>query len=229
MARVKLSPIISAINGKLGNVVFQENKSGIILRERIKPRNPNTAAQVASRSRLASVKTAWQVLTTANRDSWIALAQFFNKKTKFNQQKSLTAYELFIQHNAVRDQGNFDILENTTLFVDNVDAFTAELRITVGGLLNIELEAIGMDFTSNIAFYLSRPFRASASIPKSELRFIGTFVNDGSTNDITTKYQELFKTIPTPDQIVLVKMVGFAQESGWISRVDINKGSFVQL
>lgn len=227
MARVKLSPIISSINGKLGNAVFQGGKSGIILREKVKPRNLNTAKQVAARNRLSTIKRVWQNLTTTQKNSWLSFASFYLKKTKFNSTKVLTGYELFIQYNTVRVQGDFDPLETTTFETTSIDLVEIDLSLPISTQLTVQIDIIPEDEVDNYALYMSKPFRQSSSIAKSEVRFIKSNPNPQTTLDITQLYLDLFARLPVVGEKVLVKTIGFSSTSGWNSKPNFQEKSFV--
>jgi hypothetical protein len=218
MARIKLSPLITSINGKLGNAVFQGGKSGIILRQKVTPRKTDTSKQVAARNRLATVKSTWQNLNDTQRDSWISFASFYQKKTKFNSTKILTPYEVFMQHNTIRYQGDYDILEQTTFEVTSVDMVDIEIYFDSPIILMLSLAMVPEDFIDNVAVYITKPFRKSAAIAKSELRFLTAELNPIQDLDITSKYLDLFKKLPELGQKVLVKMIGFSETSGWTSK-----------
>lgn len=218
MARIKLSPLISSINGKLGNAVFQGGKSGIILREKVVPRNQNTTKQVAARNRLSTVKRAWQHLSTSASDTWKSFASFYQKKTKFNSTKILTAYEVFMQHNTVRFQGDYDILEITTFEISSVDLVSTNLTLPIPNQLTLDLAMVPEDDIDNVAIYISKPFRQSASIAKSEVRFLLSQANPLELTDITALYLELFKRLPKSGEKVLIKSIGFSTNSGWTSK-----------
>lgn len=218
MARIKLSPIISSINGKIGNAVFQGGKSGLILRERVIPRVRNTSKQIQARNRLSTIKTAWQSLNTTQKDSWVAFSAFYKKKTKFNNTKILTPYELFIQHNAIRFQGNYDILETTTFELSSVDEIDMNLALTTPEILRYTVSIIPEDFIDNVAVYMSKPFKQSANIAKSEVRFLMSDANPIDPRDITGIYLDLFKRLPSSGEKVLIKIIGFSSTSGWNSK-----------
>lgn len=218
MARIKLSPFISSINGKLGNAVFQAGKSGIILRQKVKPRNPQTQSQSFARNRLASVKALWQNLLSSEKDTWISFASFFKKSSKNNTTKFLTPYELFIQANTIRIQGVFDPLLSTTLETQSVESVSASAFLQVDNLLRIDAEVSPAVIIKYKAVYISKPHRQSASIAKSEVRFIFAGPNDGSIIDITDSYLKLFNTLPNVGDKVLIKAIGFLENSGWTSK-----------
>lgn len=218
MARIKFSPLISSIKGKLGNAVFQGGKSGFILRTKAQPRNKNTASQVKARGRMIQVKTLWQNLTTLEKNSWIAFANFYRKTTKFNSTKILSAYELFIQYNTIRLQGDVTPLLTTNFSVFTVDFFDINLKIWYGNDLLLSVEAIGFPTGEKIAVYLSEPFRESSAIAKSKLKYIATGSNDISDLDLSTMYVDLFKRLPSVGDKVLIKIIAYSSFSGWSSK-----------
>lgn len=218
MARIKLSPLVSSINGKLGNAVFQAGKSGIILREKVVVRNRNTTKQVLARNRLSTVKSAWQNLNTTQRNSWISFASFYQKKTKFNSTKILSPYELFIQHNTVRIQGGFDILLETSFVVATVDLYDIGLILVPSVSLHSFVSIIPEADIDNFVYYISKPFKQSASIGKSEVRFIYDDNNPSVNLNITSLYKGLFSRLPNIGEKVLVKIIAFSETSGWNSK-----------
>jgi hypothetical protein len=56
--------------GKLNGTVFSRNRSGAIARVKVTPINPNTAAQAAARSLLASLSQGWRGLSQAAILQW---------------------------------------------------------------------------------------------------------------------------------------------------------------
>lgn len=62
------------ISGKVGNVVFARYGDALIVREYVIPRNPRTAAQIASRNKFAQASLLWKGLTPAQFDTWQAFS-----------------------------------------------------------------------------------------------------------------------------------------------------------
>lgn len=218
MARIKFSPIVSDIKGKLGNVVFQGSKSGTIIRERVIPKDIRSESQVNARNRLAYIKTTWQNLTEANLNTWKSLAAYYNKTQKNNSTKLLTPYELFMQHNSVRYQGDFDVLETTALFTTSVDQYVVNVRLNLAGQLLAEAEMAPDVGTIYLAVYLSKPYRSSSSIPLSAVRYISTELNPLEYKNISDLYISLFKRLPIVGEKILVKIIPFAFDSGWTGK-----------
>jgi len=217
MARVKFSPLISEIRGKLGNAVFQGNKSGIILREHVKPRNNNTELQQKVRSTLATIKSAWQNLTTDELNSWKSLAQLYQKGSKNNVTKKLSPYELFIAKNMVNSNETTSILLTTSLQLNTVDQFFVDLTLVPNVSFKAEIEAVGDVANTLIHFYISKPYKRSASIPKSSVRWILISNNPTGIKPLDQKYINLYGRFPNVGEKVLVKVYATANDGGWLS------------
>ena len=61
--------------GKLGNVVFVRSGDGYVVRERVTPANPRTAAQTRARRGFAQASQGWARLTDAEFEAWQAYAE----------------------------------------------------------------------------------------------------------------------------------------------------------
>ncbi len=219
MARIKLSPIIASINGKVGNAVFQTGKSGTILRERVIPRNRNTVLQRQKRNLLQTTKSEWQTLSTDQKNSWVALAAFMLKKQKHSATRSLTAYELFIQSNFIRNQSEIPSKLLTTLETATIISWYQEVDTLTALSFKMYLETSTQGAVTYSAFYISKPFRQSSAIAKSSVRYIDSIYDNFGTLDLTDNYKSLFGSLPVSGQKVLIKRVAFLPNSGWISKV----------
>lgn len=81
MAKAELGVILQSLSGKAGTAVFARSKEGIILKPRVKGRNPNTPAQQAIRADLRTSATTFKNFTTAQLAPWKVYA---NSITKHN-------------------------------------------------------------------------------------------------------------------------------------------------
>jgi hypothetical protein len=63
------------LHGKVGNVVFAQTRTGLVVRPRTSPRDPRTPAQAASRERLAHASATWRTIAPAQFAAWRAYAQ----------------------------------------------------------------------------------------------------------------------------------------------------------
>ncbi len=63
MAILELNFLIDSIHGPLGETVFYRKSGKIIMRKRVKGKNPNTIAQKTVRRAFADAVKAWQAFT----------------------------------------------------------------------------------------------------------------------------------------------------------------------
>jgi hypothetical protein len=68
-----VSPVWSSIRGSICGITYLTTPAGaIIARQRVKPVNPNSPAQIAVRSGLTGALVAWESATPAQRSDWDA-------------------------------------------------------------------------------------------------------------------------------------------------------------
>ena len=75
MAIALLNPLISSVNGRLGNVVFYKRRNTQCIRSYVIPRNPDTAAQRAARHTFADAVKSWQSITRDEKFKFIRRAR----------------------------------------------------------------------------------------------------------------------------------------------------------
>ena len=99
MARVVMSAIIETISGKLGSAVFTKGRSGLNVRTRVKPHNPQTSYQTLVRNYFAVYTKMWRTLTPTEIASWNSAGANTAVKNKFGQSYAKTGKGLFIAAN----------------------------------------------------------------------------------------------------------------------------------
>ena len=80
--------------GKLGLTVTWPGRNGLIRRTLATPRNPRTAAQQVIRQSLATQAAAYDQLTDAQQEGWIAAAAQMQSKPTLGQSGPLTGLQL---------------------------------------------------------------------------------------------------------------------------------------
>jgi len=80
--------------GKLGLTVTWPGRNGLIRRTLATPRNPRTAAQQVIRQSLATQAAAYDQLTDAQQEAWIAAAAQMQSKPTLGQSGPLTGLQL---------------------------------------------------------------------------------------------------------------------------------------
>ncbi|RPH74965.1 hypothetical protein EHM76_02570 [bacterium] len=93
--KAKFGAIVVDGRGKLGGHVASKNRAGSFFRTKVTPTNPNTAAQVLSRSRLATLSTSWAGLTDAQRAAWNSATELWKSTNIFGDLKNPSGFNLY--------------------------------------------------------------------------------------------------------------------------------------
>lgn len=99
MARITFGSIITSINGSIGGITYQTNKSGAIAR--LRPTNPKkpTSKQSSSIAEFSNLGNIWSTITPAQKVLWNDFAEINPKVDRFGALKILTGYNYFISLN----------------------------------------------------------------------------------------------------------------------------------
>ena len=97
--------LLGEMSGKIGGAVFGHNRGGSFVRKWKKPTNPNSNAQMLVRRGVANLVAVWgELLTEANRESWINYAKNVAMKNRLGETIFLTGQNHFVRSNAPRLQ-----------------------------------------------------------------------------------------------------------------------------
>lgn len=99
MAKVAFSALVQDLRNKVGGNVFTKVRSGAMVRIKVSPTQPRTAAQTAVRSNFTALSKGWDTITQTQRDGWISLASSLPKKDIFGNTYYLTGLQLYQQLN----------------------------------------------------------------------------------------------------------------------------------
>src|SRR5512135_2972581 len=86
-------------SGRLGLQVAYPGRWGQIRRQWVVPANPNTLNQQLVRANLTSQATAYDALTEAQQNAWIAAAANEQSRSSLGQSGPLTGLQLFTKIN----------------------------------------------------------------------------------------------------------------------------------
>lgn len=96
-------PAGSGPSGKLGGIVFSHNRFGAYMRTRVVPTNPSSADQQTVRNYMSQLTNAWyNILTSAQRDSWETYAANVPVTNRIGQQIYLTGLNWYVACNSAR-------------------------------------------------------------------------------------------------------------------------------
>lgn len=98
---MKPGPLAADVRGKIGDEVFSRGQGGPVVRSIGTWTQPNTAAQLITRSIITLLAGAWSdFLTEAQRQSWWAYAATSPRRNTWGTGSIVNGYNAFIRHNA---------------------------------------------------------------------------------------------------------------------------------
>ena len=90
-------------SGNMGSLCYSRWRGRAVVRSAWSGTDPNTADQQTRRARLTAVSQRWgNVLSAADRQSWIDLAKSLKFPDRFGQLKGISGYNLFVKRNMNR-------------------------------------------------------------------------------------------------------------------------------
>ena len=86
--------------GKLGLAVSFRGRNGLIRRQFVVPRNPNSLPQVLIRSNFTNIASRYDSLTESQQDAWSVAAAARQTRATLGQSGPMTGLQLFVKINA---------------------------------------------------------------------------------------------------------------------------------
>lgn len=184
------SALVTQISGSIGGVTGSHNRSGMYLRSRAIPTNPNTALQAAVRQNLGQLSAMWQTLTSTQQAGWNEYAANVAMTNPLGDTVYLTGQQHFIRSNSPRLQFQQNILSAApTVF--NLGTFTAPtITSAVSGAQQVEMgfqatdEWAGED-DSVMAFYLGMSVSPGRNFYKGPFRYAGNQIGDSGVPPVS--------------------------------------------
>ncbi len=142
MAKARLSIILEDVRGKAGPVVFAESRQGLVVKPRITPANPDTAAQQSARSYFGRSASAFKNMSVSQANAWENYAQTIHKETVTGKKYNPTGISAFIALSSkflqVTPAGTIPLTPPSTGFTgDNISitatAGTGVINVTSSG------------------------------------------------------------------------------------------------
>lgn len=181
------SALMTEARGSVGGATFSRNKSGLYIRAKAVPVNPQTSAQVAARNALANVVARWsQTVTEENRAAFGFAASGIFFPDGIGGSHTLSPIAFYTRINALRIQlgltpkddidDPFDYTAQLNPMSFAVTASTGNVSVT----FDDAQEWVDED-ESAIAVYASRPQRPTINFFKGPYRLAGTILGDATT------------------------------------------------
>ena len=194
MAKVQFGGGVSNIQGSIAGNTFTRSKAGPAARNRVKPNNPATPAQLAQRERIVRLSKAWQQLTEDQRKSWDAEAKEQKTKGVCGNNITLTGHQYFVRVNSLRES-NGDIADPAV--IPAAAEFTADIfSATVDAAADIATSTIHMPLGDGAAegqrvvIYTTAMRSAGKQAYKGVLR--KTYEAALTADDITAGYVQIY-------------------------------------
>lgn len=190
--RAKFEPmakrVCSPTSGSIGAETYLVGKNGQVVRNRIKPRNPRTVAQVNARLNLGSQSSRWRTLTDAQRLAWNGAAAAVSSKERLGMSGKLSGQQLFCKLNATLETFGEDTVDLPTSQPTFGALAVTGLEITnVAGVISVTLDVPSNPGQNTV---LRASECISAGIQRSpRLAILGTCPAPvAAVTDITTLY-----------------------------------------
>lgn len=94
---VKPSPLVGAMSGAIGGIVFSLTKNGLIAGIRPTKTQPSTTFAISQRAELAHWVQIWRSLTSAERTTFIVAARSIFFSNRLGTRRAVTGYSLFLK------------------------------------------------------------------------------------------------------------------------------------
>ena len=198
--------------GKLGLTVTYPSRNGLIRRSWVVPANPRTADQLIARGRLSLAAAAYDNLTEAQQDAWIAAAALVQSKPTLGQSGPLTGLQLYTKLNtalALCGEPALTAPAPRPTFDHNV---TQALELThVSNTVAIKLTCSGSSDAFNLVY--AAPPQNSGTRRPITLRLLGELpAVVGGVSNLTSLYAAKFGT-PAVGQRLFIQSK--QMEDGW--------------
>ena len=199
--------------GKLGLTVTYPSRNGLIRRAWVVPANPQTGSQLAVRSRLAERATAYDALSEAQQDAWVAAAAQEQSRPTLGQSGPLTGLQLYVKINANLDLVSEPVVNTPPAKATPDSLIWTALEIThISNVIAIKLAVSG---TSD-AFQLVRAAapQNSGTRRMATRRYLGELpAISGGKADITALYTAKYG-VPAVGDRLFVELQ--PMENGWM-------------
>lgn len=178
--------IMTQMSGSLGGITGSHNASGLYLRARAIPVNPNTVYQQAVRNAVSVLATRWsETLTQAQRDAWDVYAAAVSMVNALGDSIYISGLNHYIRSNVPRLQTGLPIVDDgPTVFT--LASFTDPTFAVDEPNDEVDVSFTNTDDWANeddaaMLVYASRPQSVSINYFKGPYRYAGKIDGDSVT------------------------------------------------
>ena len=226
MAKVIFSQLVDKVVNKAGESVFTSNRFGPVVRKRVKPINPRSAAQTAQRNLLKELSQGWKGLSQAEITGWNSLAKQITKKDKLGRAYNPTGEELYIGVNInIMNNGGAGFITTPPSISANTVANLASFGFaTVAGVLTVTWTNSALA-TAIVELRSSGIISAGKTFQSKFKTFYHVACNAAPVSaDISAAYVAQFGATPNTSQVTFVEYRVVDKSTGFASLYPKDKG-----
>lgn len=187
MAIWRPSALVGALSGRLGGAVFVARRSTPVVRKAPAGGPTLTPAQARWRSALTNSRKAWHDVSDLDRQAWAVLAAQRPVYNALGQLRTMSAFNLYVQHNAFRQLAGFGKIDSIPLPARAQAFESLSINAEAGVDLNL-IAGVRSPFSSLPALLFgANSYRDSAPKVYTHWRFLtfDSFSDLPPTNNIT--------------------------------------------
>jgi hypothetical protein len=157
-------------SGSVGAQTFSRNRFGQYVRSRSIPVNPNSAFQVAVRTRMALNSSAWRSITAAQRAGWNDLGAMITRTDSLGQSYALNGFEAYCMLNNNRLAAGDTVLADAPIYT--VPTPLASLTPTItSASFSLAYTATPLPASTRVFLYIG-PQRTAGRSFEGDMRLI---------------------------------------------------------
>ena len=168
MALIK--PIHGEMKGSIAGNTFQGGASGMVVRQRRKPVNPNSFLQSERRRILATLNAAWKGVSQTTKDAFSEYAQNTPLTNKFGDSNIITGRQMFIRLHAFAFGSGNDLIFPAPVTPGMAPNPQYDLNASTATGVTISDFDIGGGMADIIQVQVAGPFASSRQKHKSPWR-----------------------------------------------------------
>lgn len=213
MALIKISGLVSSIQGKVAGSIFQRSRSGIILRNKVTPVNRNTNRQNKTKSFTFQILQEWIRLTDTQRALWSNYLNYNPIAQNRTGDLFVTNQQVFVKFNSYRLEYDLAILPVPGFNKCDITPIVLTLS-TTGAVLTVTADRAPIPAEEFIILFLTITRRPTINNPGSTYKIIKFTTTASLSYDITTAYTDIFGTVPQVGTTIFMKYTNASKESG---------------
>lgn len=199
MAKIEYGLGVANMSGKLAGQVHTRNKGGSVVRQKVKPTNPNTSFQSLVRTYMATLSKNWaQTLTDNQRKEWSAFGVTIGTTGAFGARLNLSGLAAYQMINKIILQAGGTILSDppVSLAVQGITTLSLVANHT-GPLLTLTFTPTPYSAGTGLYIFGTPAISPGIQNVSNRLRFIKYYDAATSTLELHTDWVTRFGSFPT--------------------------------